>query len=754
MEKTFILDQASLKRLPHLFVFIIILLLGLPYIGINFGMDWNSVSNQFYYNTNFHSQIMESEIRGYFRQSLLQWTGFALAAITVLLAFTQYKLNNDKIALIIGLSFLFSGSVSALYTLTVDGLSLSYKLKVNLDAMIWVFSNALSGIILFSGLILVLLQKNKSALSAHALILLSFFIILSAVATIFYATGVIQVPEMLFKDFYLNRPYELVSIVIYLSLVLFILPKAYKAYPTVLTDGIFYMAITEIVLSFYLMIMSHAPYDSAFNIAYFLKLVTYLIPCACFILNYVSSYSAVLNTQKRLRIKQDELKYIASHDSLTNLFNRREFEELLDKTIANTIRYKSPLALLLIDMDNFKAINDTFGHNHGDELLKQFSQRLLKIVRTGDILSRVGGDEFTLILPNIESPTAARKVADKVLNQLNTPYEINSTLITVTVSIGISVCPLDGNTTEELLRKADLAMYKAKNSGKNSYQYYTDILSSLQHHEAEIEAHLRQALKNDEFELYYQPKFNLLTQQIIGAEVLLRWSNPTLGNVPPSEFIPVAERTGLIIDLGYWLMRKACKQIMDWSKQHQTMLSFSINISPLQLMHKDFLTYLQNCLKEYKYPANYLELEITENVLVNESKEMGRVLKNVSALGVKLSLDDFGKEYSSLNRLNTLPLDILKIDKSFIANIKNARDKVIIVDIIIKLASELNMIIIAEGIETNEQLNYLLSKKCFFGQGYLFSKPMQLDEFEQLAYKAKSSDKSSVTAAVYRTKEP
>jgi|GEM_PF-3408175 len=735
MDNSFVFSETTLKRIPHFLVFIIILLLGLPYVGLNLGLDFGVIATKLNNGNEVSSKLLESQIRGYFRQTLLQWSGFSLAAVTVLLSFTLYRLNNDKVAFIIGLSVLFSGSVEALHTLLIDGLSIDYTEKYNLDALIWTFSNAMSGLILIIGLLLLISSHGDKSLSISGFILLTLLLVMCAVTIIYYAAEVIQLPNMWFKDALLSRPYEFVSISIYLVLILFIYPIAYRAYPNILVDCIFYMAVTQIVISIYLMLVSNNPYDSAYNIAYFLKVVAYIIPCSCFVINYVFSYTEVLNAQKRLKIKQDELKYIASHDSLTNLFNRREFEELLDKSISNCKREKKSLALLLIDLDNFKATNDSFGHIHGDELLKQFAQRVILLIRNGDLLSRVGGDEFTLIAPNIVGPTPARNLAERILNELNNPYPINGKLITVTVSIGISIFPTDGRNTEELLRKADLAMYKSKSSGKNTYHFYTEQLSYLQNRESEVESHLRKALQENKFELYYQPKFDLTDQTVVGAEILLRWNCDVLGEVLPDEFIPIAERTGLIIDLGQFVLRNACEQIVRWGMQYNDKLTFSINISPIQLTHSHFLKNLEKVLKDFDYPKDHLELEITESLLMNYNEEMNQVLRRISSLGIKISLDDFGKEYSSLNRLRTLPIDSLKIDKSFVSDIHNLNDKIVIIDIIIKLANELGMSIVAEGIETQDQLDYLKAKNCHLGQGFLLSTPLPADKFAELAYK-------------------
>lgn len=720
--------------MPHFLVFLLVLLLGLPYFAINSGIDFSGFANSLNDGKEFGSKVLESQIRGYLRQMLLQWSGFSLSAITVIFAFTLYRLSNDKVAFIIGLSILFSGSVDALHTLLIDGLTLNASTKTNLDALIWIFSNSMSGIILLCGLVILLNSKKEKTFEVNTFILLTVFLVMIAITLIYYAAAVIQLPNMWSKNAIISRPYELVSISIYLALIFFVYPRAYKKYPNILVDCVFYMAVTQVVISIYLMFLSNAPYDSAYNIAYFLKVVAYIIPCSCLVVNYVFSYSSVLNAQKHLRVQQAELKYLASHDSLTNLYNRREFEQLLEKAISNASREKNSLCLLLIDLDNFKSTNDTFGHVHGDELLKQFAGRLNILIRKGDILSRVGGDEFTLIAPNLKTPGGSRILADRILSELNIPYTIKGKLITVSVSIGISIYPENGTTAEELLRKADLAMYKSKNCGKNTFNFYTDQLNYYQHRDSEIEAHLRQALKNDELSLLFQPKFNLITHKIVGAEILLRWNSNILGYIHPSEFIPVAERTGLIIDLGNWVLQNSCQQLGKWAEIYGTDFTFSINISPTQLGHNQFLSNIQNILANCSYPPDNIEFEITENILMNESEELNHVLNSISAMGVKLSLDDFGKAYSCLNRLRTLPIDTLKIDNSFVSDIQNIDDKIVIVDILITLAKELGMSIIAEGIETKEQVEYLVSRHCIYGQGFLLSKPVSAEEFIVLAY--------------------
>ncbi|PJD91568.1 MAG: GGDEF-domain containing protein [Legionella sp.] len=731
-DSSFTFDEITIKRMPHFLILMIILLLGLPYIGLNWGIDFGIHTGKI--NEGLENNLIESQVRGYFRQTLLQWSGFSLAAVTVLLAFTRYKLSDDKIALIIGLSILFSGSIEAIHTLFIDGLASNFHEKNNFDALIWTSSNSAGGLILLLGLSFLLKTKQQKRLSVAWFAVLSFITVLTALTTLLRLTDLSIMPNMWSKNDFISRPYEYIPILIYLSLAIGIYPLIYKKYPSILTHCIFYISITQIITAVYLMVLSHSPYDSAYNIAYFLKLVTYFIPCICLIINYIASYAKVLRVQTILKSKQEELQYMASHDSLTNLYNRREFEELLSKSIATASRSKLSLALLLIDVDNFKSTNDTFGHVHGDELLRQFSNRLTLLIRRGDIAARVGGDEFTLIAQGITSPSSARKLAERILNELNNPYLINDKLITVTASIGIAIYPTDGLTAEKLLIRSDLAMYKAKNSGKNTYYFYVDELSFLQHRESEIEAHLRNAIQHNELKLYFQPQYNLLTNTIIGAEILLRWDNETLGNPSPNEFIPVAERSGLIVEIGNWVLMKACEQIIAWKIEYPDIsLSFSINISPIQLTHTHFIHALKKALAHFNDENHQLEFEITESTLMDQ--DIKEVLQTIAALGVKISLDDFGKGYSSLNRLKTFPIDTLKIDKDFISDIQNKSEKIIIVDIIIKLANELGMNIIAEGIETKEQLDYLISRECHYGQGFLLSKPLTIQDFTQLAFK-------------------
>ena len=733
MDNVLILDEKTLKRIPPIFALIFVLLLGFPAIALNyFGIDFSGITKETD-SEGLGAFIFETQIRSYFIQVLLQWSAFSLAAITVLLAFTQYRLTNDKIALIIGFTILFSGSIEAIHTLIMDGPPYITD-KENLDALVWTFTNSVSGIIFITGFLFLLKDNGKKTFRVPTFSLLCILLVLIAFAFVYYSAFIFNHPTMWFKDALISRPYDLIYLSIYLAIIFFLYPRAYKKYPSILTNCIFYMAVTQIVIAIYLMVLSNYPYDSAYNIAYFLKIIVYFIPFSCLIINYVYSYNSILEAQKKLQVSQENLKYIAAHDPLTDLFNRREFEKILDITIANSSRDYGYFALFLIDIDNFKSINDSLGHLHGDSFLKKFSNQLTSLVRKGDILARIGGDEFTVITSRLHSPSAARKLAERIITGLNIAYPIDEKLLTGTVSVGISIYPVDGESTEELLKNADIAMYNAKKSGKNTFHFYTEKLSAEQHRESEIEAHLRDAIKKDELFLYYQPQYNLLTREIVGAEILLRWNNEKLGSVSPAEFIPVAENSNLIVSIGNWVLHKACEQAKQWSEKYQRHLLFSINVSPMQFENNNFYINFKRTLETFDYPANCLSIEITETLLMKNNEVISFGLKNIGALGACISLDDFGMGYSSLSRLNSLPINTLKIDRLFVAEIHNESDKVIIIDTIIKLAHELEMTIIAEGIETEAQLNYLVSRKCLLGQGFYLNKPLSAEAFEREAH--------------------
>ncbi|WP_245308210.1 EAL domain-containing protein [Halalkalibacter urbisdiaboli] len=425
----------------------------------------------------------------------------------------------------------------------------------------------------------------------------------------------------------------------------------------------------------------------------------------------------------------NEYKYLAYRDPLTGLNNRTKFKEDLRDIIAGVKNKDENIALILIDLDRFKNINDTMGHYFGDLLLKAFSERLLSHVHNKELLYRIGGDEFIIILPGMTEKTCNLE-AQKMLDELTKSLNIQCHEIVVTPSIGISIYPENGDNIDTLLKNADTAMYLAKDRGKNNFQFYNSELNAKATRKMNIEIALRRAILNEELSLFYQPKVDLFSRGIVGMEALIRWNHPEMGAISPIEFIPVAEETGQIISIGKWVLETACKQNKKWQEASEQPLTVSVNVSVRQFEHSKFVETVKDVLKETQLEPAYLELEITESVMQNFSESI-EIIRQLRAIGVKISIDDFGTGYSSLSVLKRLPIDTIKIDKSFIDDIMEPMNQSI-VKTIIDIGLNLNLNVVAEGIEHVHQIEVLTKNSCHFGQGYLFAKPVHPDEFKQL----------------------
>lgn len=422
-----------------------------------------------------------------------------------------------------------------------------------------------------------------------------------------------------------------------------------------------------------------------------------------------------------------ELRYTAHYDSLTGLANRVSFIENMKRTIEETAA--DQVALFLIDLDRFKLINDTLGHHIGDEVLKKTAIRLKDRLSPDTQIYRLGGDEFVITLPNATEKTAA-DTAKQILDAFQTSFSVRSQEINVTTSIGISLFPVHGTTSEDLLKNADAAMYFSKEKGKNIFSFYNAELNRNMMRKMDIENYLVKAIELNQFSLFYQPKVNLATQEIVGMEALLRWKHPDMGWISPVEFIPIAEETGKIVSIGKWVLEEACRQNKLWQDQGLPSLKVSVNVSVLQFQNGKFINTVKSILRKTQLLPEFLELEITESIMQNIDESI-QVMEQLGKLGVKISIDDFGTGYSSLHILQKMPIDTLKIDKAFIDEL-NQNGKHPMVKAIIDLALNLGLNIVAEGIENTNQMEYLQQLGCPVGQGYLFSKPLGSVEFEKL----------------------
>lgn len=430
------------------------------------------------------------------------------------------------------------------------------------------------------------------------------------------------------------------------------------------------------------------------------------------------------------KASEERIQYLAYHDPLTGLYNRFSLHETLTKALSWATRNKKQLALMLIDLDNFKTINDTLGHQIGDQLLVQVAQRLGTSVRQSDLVVRLGGDEFVILLPDIGSTTDAAHVADKVLSSVSEPYFINGQKLRTSPSIGICLYPDDAFNDQDLLKKADVAMYQAKSNGRGNYQFFTERMQQAALWRIGIERDLRGALEQQQFLLNYQPQLELRTGQLVGVEALVRWQHPERGLVSPVDFIPIAEETGLIIPIGDWVLQEACRQLAEWRDGGIKHIKMSVNLAAKQFSDKSLPARIQETMAKYDLPAGSVDLEVTESMTMEAPADAIEMMKVLAANGLSLSIDDFGTGYSSLAYLKLFPISTLKIDRAFVKDIETDPNDASICDITVLLAHKLGKNVVAEGVETEAQIKYLLSIGCDKIQGYLISKPLPADKAE------------------------
>lgn len=427
-----------------------------------------------------------------------------------------------------------------------------------------------------------------------------------------------------------------------------------------------------------------------------------------------------------------QMSHSAQHDVVTNLPNRLLLNDRISQSIALARRQDRPIALLFLDLDHFKYINDSLGHAAGDKLLQSISNRLLSCVRNSDTVSRQGGDEFVVLLSEITHADDAAICAQKILLSLNAPLSIGDQTLHTSGSIGISVYPQDGEDAETLIKNADMAMYHAKERGRSNFQFFATEMNLKAVARQTLEGKLRRALERGEFLLHYQPKVNLSTREITGVEALIRWLQPERGLISPSEFVPIAEDCGLIVRIGRWALGEACRQAREWQDIGLPLQRISVNVSATEFRAKTFVAGVSTALRETGLDARYLDLELTEGVLMSNAKVAVAVLRELKTMGLHLAVDDFGTGYSSLSYLQEFPIDVLKIDQSFVQRITGDPDDSTIVRAIIDMGKNLKLRVVAEGIETQQQLAYLQTQRCEEGQGYLFSRPVNASEFAHL----------------------
>ena len=446
---------------------------------------------------------------------------------------------------------------------------------------------------------------------------------------------------------------------------------------------------------------------------------------------FVGTYGVIRDISERKQA-EEIINYQLYHDVLTSLPNRTLFRDRLELAITHAKRNKHKLAVMFLDLDGFKIINDSLGHLTGDELLQAVASRLRCCLREGDTLARVGGDEFNLLLPQIKRHSDAAKIAEKIISNLKKPFVIEGHEVFIGLSIGIALYPDDGAHIEALIKNADMAMYHIKGRGKNGYEFFSDNMLSRVARHSSLERGLRKALEENQFILMFQPQQEIKSGRIIGVESLIRWQHPEEGLIAPNDFISLAEETGQITDIGEWVLRAACQEYSRWREKGVSDIKIAVNLSAAQLYRTDFVETILDVLEEHRMPGRYLELEITENILMQDVEHVVEKLHCLTHHGISVAVDDFGTGYSSLGYLHTLPLRTLKMDRSFINSIKSADERHSIITAIVAMGKGLDLSVIAEGVETKAQLNYLQSIGCPQAQGFLLGHPLSADNTLEL----------------------
>jgi len=451
------------------------------------------------------------------------------------------------------------------------------------------------------------------------------------------------------------------------------------------------------------------------------------------------------------RKKSDlRLNYLAQYDPLTGIPNRQFFNDQLTRATARARREGRKVSLLFLDLDAFKVVNDTLGHDAGDRLLKEVADRIRRSVRAGDTVARLGGDEFAVMLEGLSTPRDVEALASTLLEVIARPYHIADRQVSITTSMGITMYPSDNSDTQMLLKNADIAMYQAKEFGRNNFKFFHEQMHEdlMRYHE--LERDIREAIAEGQFHLAYQPKVNVDTNQLQGLEALLRWQSPKRGRVSPADFIPVAEESGHIIPLGYWILNEVCLTLKSWREKGLTLVPVSVNVSARQFQQPDFHKRVAEVLKRHDIDASLIEIELTEGLVMEDTDAAQRELAQLKAIGLRISIDDFGTGYSCLSYLQRFPIDVLKIDKSFVQEIGSSHGGECIIDAIISLAKSLRLETVAEGVETPEQLKHLVDHGCHVMQGYLFGKPMDLQLVEPLlaALEHGGADSTAVVRAL------
>jgi diguanylate cyclase (GGDEF)-like protein len=668
---------------------------------------------------------------------LFEWTAVWIAAFASGLAFFQYRISREPSLPILGIVLLSAGAMDGMRVLAYDGLITTAAAPAELWPFAFTLCRTLTATILLVGVSLVCLPSIHGLLMRNPGVVFAATLAMGAAALgwLKMCLAAPILPHVLMPDAWLPRPYDLYPIAAFIACGLLLHLVYLRQRWSPFGYALLLSLAPAIGAQLYMAFGSPELGDHGSNAAHLLKGFSYIVPIVGLLQEYRSAYegrhqlTAQLESQReQLRITERRAEHDALHDELTGLLNRRALQGRIAHAVAHGARYGHPAALLFIDLDRFKQINDSLGHDAGDQVLRETGQRLAEDSRASDVTARHSSDEFVVVLYGAQNQDDVMATAEYLRKRLSEPHALDGRPFVITPSIGIALYPHDATDADSLLRHAELAMQAAKGAGGDRVHFFESSMHAAAQRGLEIERALRSAIEHKQFMLFYQPLLDLSTGEVVGAEALLRWKHPERGMVPPLDFIPIAERTGLIVPIGSWVIRSACSQRAAWNATGMPRFPISLNVSAEQFRHEQVSEQLWSALEEFGLDGGDIHCEVTESCLMSDALDACRQLEHMRRLGVRVSIDDFGTGYSSLSALSQFPIDILKVDRSFVAGVGDKK-KLSIVGAILALAESLGLDTVAEGIETEPQRALLRELGCSKGQGYLIAKPLPPDEF-------------------------
>jgi diguanylate cyclase (GGDEF)-like protein len=668
---------------------------------------------------------------------LAEWTAVCVGLVAGGLAFFQYRISREPSLPVLGIALVSASAMDGVRALAYVGLIPTAAPPVLLWPFSWTLARTLTATILLFGVALVCLPSIRVLLTRYprTVFAATFAVGAAALTWLRLSLGAPILPRVLVPTAWVPRPYDLYPIAAFLTCAVLLYFVYLRQRGSPFGYSLLLSLEPQVAAQLYMAFGSWDLGDHGANAAHVLKGVGYMVPIFGLLQEYRVTHerrhhlSAELESQReQLRRTERRAEHDALHDELTGLLNRRALQGRISHAVAHGARYGHPAAVLFIDLDRFKQINDSLGHDAGDHVLREVGQRLAHESRASDVTARHSSDEFVVVLYGAQNQDDVLATAEYLRRRLAEPHALAGRPLVVTPSIGIALYPHDAADADSLLRHAELAMQAAKQAGGDQVHFFESSMHAAAQRALEIERELRGAIEHKELMLYYQPYIELASGEVVGAEALLRWKHRDRGMIPPLDFIPIAERTGLIAPIGSWVIRSACAQRASWNASGLPRFPISLNVSAEQFRHEQVSEQLWSALEEFSLDGADIQCEVTESCLMSDALDACRQLERMRELGVRVSIDDFGTGYSSLSALSQFPIDVLKIDRSFVAGVGDKK-KLSIVGAILALAESLGLDTVAEGIETEPQRSLLRELGCAKGQGYLIAKPLPHDEF-------------------------